>query len=92
MTKIREFIAELERWQIIPEVFWGRVTLTGGDKRAREHYAKMLHNHPKMEAHLILELSKNDPDLAYAIEERVAIRQASGLPSDTFSAILCNIE
>ena len=92
MTKAREFCEELERWHIKASVFWGRLKLTGGDERARKYFSDMFRNRPKMEAHIIQELSKNDPDLAYAIEERVAIRQADGWPSDTYSAILSNLK
>lgn len=92
MTKVKEFCAELERWHIKASVFWGKLKLTGGDDRAREYFTNMFRSRSKMEAHIILELSKNDPDLAYAIEERAAMRQADGLPSDLFSAILCNLD
>lgn len=91
MTKVKEFCAELKRWRIRASVFWGRLELTGGDDKAREYFSDMFTSRPKMEAHIIQELSKNDPYLAYAIEERAAMRQADGLPSDTFSAILCNL-
>lgn len=91
MTKAKEFCAELERWHIKALVFWGRLKLTGGDDRAREYFRDMFRSRSKMEAHIILELSKNDPDLSYAIDERAAMRQVDGLPSDLFSAILCNL-
>ena len=92
MTKVKEFCAELERWHIKASVFWGRLILTGGDERARKYFSEMFRSRPKMEAHIILELSKSDSDLAYAIEERAAMRQADGLPSDLYSAILSNLE
>ena len=92
MTKAREFCAELERWNIKASVFWGRLKLTGGDDRARKYLGEMFQSRPKMEAYIINELSKTDPDLEYAIEERVAMRQADGLPSDRLSAILCNLK
>lgn len=91
MTNVKEFCAELERWHIKASVFWGRLKLKGGDDRARKYFSEMFLSHPKMEAQIIFELSKNDPELAYAIEERAAMRQADGLPSDLFSAILCNL-
>lgn len=68
-----EFMKELNRWQITPTVENYRVVLSGGDKRARKHYSDMLENNLDFEIKLILELSENDFDLRYDIEERAAI-------------------
>ena len=68
----------------------GRVLLTGGDKTARKHYRSLLQAKPGIEAYLILELAKTNPDLMFEIEERAAIREADNLPGDLFSAIMCN--
>ena len=87
----KEFIAELERWQIHVSVFWGRLILRYGNEEVRKYYSDMFHSRPRMEADLILHLSKANSELAYAIEERAAIRQADGLSEDLFSAVLCNI-
>ena len=51
----------------------------------------MIGSHPRIEAHLILEIARNDEDLMCVVEERAAIRWADGLLGDLFSAVLCNI-
>ena len=91
MTKISELLQELSRWQISACVEYGRIVLSGGDVNARRYYSEMFREHPKLEAHLILELARQDSTLMCQIEERAAIRWADGLPGDLFSAILCNI-
>ena len=91
MKKLDEFIAVLSRWQIDVSVFWGHIYLRDGDIRAREHYGNMLANHRLMAADFILKLAETDKELSEEIEERAAIREAEGLPSDRRSAVLCNL-
>ena len=91
MKKIAELKAELDRWQVECSVFWGKLYLYGGDKRARKAYSDMLASRPKMIAYLILYLAKTDKDLMNVIEERAAIREAEGLPGDLFSAVRCSL-
>lgn len=91
MKKTAELLHELKRWDVDVSVRWGRIRLSGGNAQALEYYRGMIASHPKIEAHLILELARNDDDLMCAVEERAAIRWADGLPGDLFSAVLCNI-
>ena len=91
MKKVAELKAELDRWQVKYSVIWGKLYLTGGDKRARETYSDMLAEHKKMAANFILYLAKTDEDLMYSIEERASIREADGLPGDLLSAIMCSL-
>ncbi|MBQ6664903.1 MAG: hypothetical protein IJM68_04865 [Synergistaceae bacterium] len=91
MKKTAELLSELRRWQVNISVEWGRISLSGGDARALEYYGEMIRAHPRIEAHLILELAREDKDVMDVIEERAAIRWAEGLPGDVFSAVLCNI-
>ena len=91
MKKVAELLSELKNWNVKVSVFWGRMSLSGGDARARKYYGEMMSSHSLIEAHLILELARNDRDLMEKIEERAAIREAEGLSGDLFSAILCNI-
>ena len=90
MKKLDELIAVLKRWQVNISVYWGHIYLYGGDIRAREHYGSMLAARKHMAADFILKLAETDKDLAYAIEERAAIREADELPGDIRSAVLCN--
>lgn len=86
MKKLDEFLAELRRWQVRITVFWGHIYLTDGDIRARKEYGNMLAEHKHMAADLVIRLAKD------AVEERAAIREADGLPSDLHSAALCGIK
>lgn len=90
MRKVKQILSEFQRWQLNVSIEDGRVVLNGGDKRAREHYRNFMDEHKTVEAYIILELAKNDPDLMFEIEERAAIREADGLPGDLFSAVMCN--
>lgn len=64
------------------------------NKIALECYKDMLRQNPKFEVWFIREWAKENTcagmTVKEVIEERAAIRQADGLPSDTLSAILCN--
>ena len=91
MKKTAELLHELLRWKVEVKVEWGRISLSGGNARARKYYSEMMASHPKIEAHLILELARNNEDLMCAVEERAAIRWADGLLGDLFSSVLCNI-
>ena len=86
MKKLDEFLAELKRWQVEINVFWGHIYLTGGDIRARKEYGSMLATHKHMAADLVIRLARD------AVEERAAIREADGLPGDLHSAALCGLE
>ena len=82
-----EILQELQHYKISCEVKNWHVRLSGGFDGAREYYEQFLHGNTDAEISLILELSKKDVDLRYAIEERAAIREADGLPSDLYSAV-----
>ena len=87
LINARDLLQEFHHWGITCEVENWRVKLTGGDWRACEHYQRLLLGNSDVELNLILELSKHDEDLRYAIEERAAIREADGLAGDFVSAI-----
>ena len=91
-TEFREFLGELEHYCIECQVHEWHIELTGGDKRARAHYQKVLYDNPEIEALLILEAAKHDDYLNELIEERAAIRQADNLPGDRLSAVMCNMK
>ena len=82
-----EILQELQHYKILIEVENWHVNLSGGFDGAREYYEQFLHGNSDAEISLILELSKDDADLRYAIEERAAIREADGLPCDLYSAV-----
>ena len=82
-----EILKELMQWGISSEVEDWHVKLSGGQVEVREYYEQFLHGNVDAEAFLILELSKTDEELRYAIEERAAIRETEGLAADLLSAI-----
>ncbi|MBQ7593233.1 MAG: hypothetical protein IJU48_02630 [Synergistaceae bacterium] len=83
----QELLSELQRYKISYEVEDWHVRLSGGFDGAREYYEQFLHGNTDAEISLILELSKKDAELRYAIEERAAIRGSDGLPCDLYSAV-----
>ncbi|MBQ3759177.1 MAG: hypothetical protein II876_06940 [Synergistaceae bacterium] len=91
MKKTTELLRELKRWCVEVKVECGRIRLSGGNAQALKYYREMIGSHPRIEAHLILEIARNDEDLMCVVEERAAIRWADGLLGDLFSAVLCNI-
>ena len=92
MCQKKLMIQELKNWQIKPVHDFGRITLTGGDKTAREHYQNVLDENPELQIALILELLKFDRNVKDCVEERAAIRFADGLPGDLESAVRCNFK
>ena len=93
MTEIQlgEIFKELNRWQIHYEVDEWRITLTGGDSKARWHYEQMLSKDRNLQSQIILYAANKDSNLRELIEERAAIRWADELPGDLFSAVKCNL-
>ena len=87
---MNSLLKELRDWQIKPVYDFGRITLTGGDKTAREHYQRILDENDEIQIQLILDLAKCDQDVRDCVEERAAIRWADGLPGDFESAVRCN--
>ena len=85
MTNIKNTFEQIKHFDE-----YGRITLKGGDKTAREHYQKILEENSELEIELIFDLARSDKDVLFAIEERAAIREADGLPGDLESAVLCN--
>ena len=91
-TEIRELMRELKRYFIRVTVEDYRVRLSGGERHAREHYASLIASDADIEAQLILELSRRDPDLRYDIEERASIVWSDGHPYDELSAVKVKME
>ncbi|MBQ6003029.1 MAG: hypothetical protein IJL18_09270 [Synergistaceae bacterium] len=56
MKKTAELLHELKRWGVEVKAEWGRICLSGGSAQALEYYRGMIATHPRIEAHLILEL------------------------------------
>ena len=54
------------------------MNLSGGNFEARSHYEELIDTDEEVQAMLILEYSKGDPDLRYEIEERASICWESG--------------
>ncbi len=86
-----KFLAELRRWEIVITYSNGRIYLSGNYEEPVEHYQKFLKAYPGYEASVILKLAEQNSDIMDSLEERVAMREADGLPSDLNSAVLCNI-
>ena len=89
--QLNEILNELARWQIKYEVHDWRITLTGGDNKARWHYEQMISKDKDIQSQLILYAANNDSNLRDLIDERAAIRWADGLPGDLLSAVKCNL-
>lgn len=94
MTKgeIHELKLELRKYFIRATVEKYRVKLTGGERHAREHYESLIGSDKEVEAQLILELSKEDEELRYDIEERASIEWADGGDYDELAAVKQNME
>ena len=91
-TRFKEYQEELQHWQIRYEVRDWRIVLYGGDRKARNHYKRVLSEDKDLQAMLILYAANKDRVLRELIEERAAIRWADGLPGDLFSAVKCNLQ
>lgn len=90
-TEFGEILQDLTRWQIKYEVEEWRVKLSGGDKKARYHYEKILNEYRDLQAMLILYAANKDSNLHDLIEERAAIRWVDGLRGDLLSAVKSNL-
>ena len=77
-AEIRELLRELKKYAIKLSVDDYQVKLSGGNFTARNHYQDLIDGDEDVQAMLILEYSKNDPDLRYDIEERASIVWADG--------------
>lgn len=71
--EVHELVRELKRYAIKYEFDNWHVRLFGGNDAARYHYENLIASDEDIEAMLILELSKTDEELRYAIEERASI-------------------
>ena len=74
----KELLRELKKYAIKLSVNDYRVILSGGNFTARNYYEDLINADEEIQAMLILEYSKNDPDLRYDIEERASIVWADG--------------
>lgn len=72
-TEIRELVRELKKYAINLSVENYQVILSGGNFAARNYYEDLIAADEDIQAMLILEYSKNDPDIRYDIEERASI-------------------
>ena len=77
-AEIKELLRELKKYAIKLSVNDYRVMLSGGNYEARNYYEGLIDADEEIQAMLILEHSKNDPDLRYDIEERASIVWADG--------------
>ena len=77
-TEIRELLRELKKYAIKLSVDDYQVILSGGNFAAQNYYKDLIAGDEEIQAMLILEYSKNDPDLRYDIEERASIVWADG--------------
>lgn len=77
-AEIRELLRELKKYAIKLSVDDYRVKLSGGNLTARDYYQALIDGDEEIQAMLILEHSKNDPDLRYDIEERASIVWVDG--------------
>ena len=87
MKQIEQLIEEFKKYEITPELVFGRIELKGGDDAARGHYSNLLIQNPEIEINLILELIKIDEYFYDVIDERAAIREEESLPGDFESAV-----
>ena len=91
--EIHELIRELDKYAVRYEFDDWHVRLFGGNNQARWHYEDVIASNAEIEAMLILQLSKRDPDLRYIIEERASIRWAdAGKPYDLLEAVKVHME
>ena len=94
MTKdeIHDLKLELKKYFIRAKVENYHVKLTGGDRNAREHYDALISSDEGIEAQLILELSKEDEELRYDIQERASIVWESSGEYEELEAVKMNME
>jgi hypothetical protein len=92
MIDPRDFQEELKKWGIQKELQDWRLKLTGGNKKVREHYERVLKSDSDLEATMILLLSNEDAVLREQLDERAAIRCADGLPGDLLSSVKANMK
>ena len=72
-AEIKELLRELSKYAIKLRVDNYQVFLSDGNYKARTHYEELIEADEEIQAMLILEYSKNDPDIRYDIEERASI-------------------
>ena len=77
-AEIKELLRELKKYAITLKINDYRVILSGGNYEARNYYEELIDADEDVQAMLILEYSKTDPDLRDDIEERVSIVWADG--------------
>ena len=77
-TEIRELLQDLKKYAIKLSVNNYRVILLDGNFSARTHYQSLIDSDEEIQAMLILEYSKNTPDIRYDIEERASITSCEG--------------
>lgn len=81
MSKIDRLLSEFDKYGVtykVSDQFNGwRVFLYGGDDEIRKKFQANLWNEKgaELQALLVLERAKENPDLMYEIEERAAIRE-----------------
>ena len=94
MTKgeIHDLKLELKKYFIRATVKDYHVKLACGERQAREHYAALINSDEGIEAQLILELSKDDKELRYDIQERASIVWESCGKYDEIAAVKMNME
>ena len=94
MTKgeIHDLKLELKKYFIRATVEKYHVKLAGGERQAREHYEALISSDEGIEAMLILELSKDDEELRYDIQERASIVWESCGKYDEIAAVKMNME
>lgn len=94
MTKgeIHDLKLELKKYFIRASVENYHVKLSGGERHAREHYEELISSDEEIEAMLIWELSKEDEELRYDIQERASIVWTDGGEYDELGAVKTHME
>ena len=90
--EIHDLKLELRKYFIRAKVENYHVKLIGGDRNAREHYEALISSDKGIEAMLILELSKEDEELRYDIQERASIVWESCGEYDELAAVKVHME
>lgn len=86
-----DFLSRCAQLNVCVEVdMWGRINLSGTSASA-ESARIILAQWPQLEAATLLELMGKNEVLRELIEERIAIREADGLPGDYESAISAHV-
>ena len=73
MIDVKKFINELKKWQVSYYADeYMKICLTGGDKRARAYYSRLIMQYPELEDNLLLELAETDKVLMTKLEKENA--------------------